>query len=89
MEFFSLRVSQEAIEGSIEINQLNKLEVWNNLHRTGSSQSQYPLLEKQYTYSQIPPAHIGRVIPKSNYDFERTEDVKQYMLEKLGIQIPY
>lgn len=51
--------------------------------------SQSPPLEQYYVYWQVPPSHTGRVSMKSNYDFERTEDVKQYMLEKLRTYVPY
>ncbi|MBO2945637.1 hypothetical protein JJQ72_16785 [Paenibacillus sp. F411] len=87
IDFFALRLTQEAIKRSSEVNKLYKLDVWNNLHRIGSSQ--YPPLETYYAYSQVPSAHTGRAIAKVSYDFERVEDVKQYMLEKFRIHIPY
>jgi len=87
VDFYALRLNVEAIELAIELNKLYKLEVWNKLHCLKDTVC--PPLEQYYTYSHIPLYHTGRLIVKAGYDFMRTEDVKQYMLEKLRDYVPY
>ncbi|MGG1940408.1 hypothetical protein ABFY57_12030 [Paenibacillus polymyxa] len=87
IDFYALRLNEEAIKLAIELNKMYRLEVWDKLHCI--KDSVYPPLEQHYTYLQVPPYHTGRMIVKAEYDFMRTEDVKQYMLEKLRGYVPY
>lgn len=48
-----------------------------------------PPLELFDVYSQVPSTHTGRAIAVTDYNFERVEDVKQYMLVKLRDYVPY
>ncbi|WDH83358.1 hypothetical protein [Paenibacillus urinalis] len=87
IDFYALRLHEQAILWASDLNKLHKLEVWGKLHCIRDST--YPPLELYDSYSQVPSTHTGRIIVKTKYDFKRTEDVKQYMLEKLRGYVPH
>lgn len=48
-----------------------------------------PPLELFDVYLQVPSTHTGRAIAVTDYNYERVEDVKQYILVKLRDYVPY
>ncbi len=85
--FYALEIHPKKAIAEVEcLNQMYKLDIWNELKRI--SEIKYPRLKRIESYSQIPPTHAGRETGTVNYDWTRVEDVKQYMLECLREKVP-
>lgn len=85
--FYALEINPDAIAQVERLNQLYKLDIWNQLKRI--SAIGHPPLKQVSFYSQIPPTHTGRAVESRDYDLTRVEDVKQYILESLRSKVPY
>ncbi|MDN4095595.1 hypothetical protein QYF48_22675 [Brevibacillus agri] len=87
ISFHAIEIHPDAIAEVEKLNQLYKLDVWYQLKQI--SLINHPPLKQIYTYSQIPSTHSGRAFEPANYDLTRVEDVKQYLLDRLRIRVPY
>ncbi|WP_153976923.1 hypothetical protein [Paenibacillus xylanilyticus] len=87
INFCAVCLHEEAIARASDLNKLYKLDVWDNLDNIRGSE--YLPLKLYDSYSQVPPTHTGRVAVTKDYNFERVEDIKQYMLEKFREYVPY
>ncbi|MNW32957.1 hypothetical protein D3C74_99100 [compost metagenome] len=87
IEFYALGIDEEAVVKVEELKKLYKLDVWDELQCIGDSACSP--LELIDVYSQVPSTHTGRAIAVTDYNFERVEDVKQYVLVKLRDYVTY
>ncbi|MCM3570488.1 MULTISPECIES: hypothetical protein [Bacillaceae] len=87
INFFAVEVDPEVIERIKLLNRQYELDVLKNLDII--HQIKQPLKLVDY-YFQMPPTHIGKAyIGEAQYDFDREDDVKDYMLDQLCELMPY
>jgi len=87
INFFAVEIDSEVIEHIKLLNKQYELDVLGNLELI--HQIKQPLKLVDY-YFQMPPSHIGKAyIGEAQYDFNREDDVKDYMLDQLCERMPY
>lgn len=87
VDFYALSLHDEALTVLEELNEMYHLEIYHNLHQLNELK---PLLKIELEIKQIHPTHCGQLNPPaSNFDFNRTEDVKRALLQVLRTRIPY
>ena len=87
INFYAVEIHPEVIEHLKMLNEQYELDVLANLKVI--HEVKQPLKLVDY-YFQMPPTHIGKAyIGEYHYDFNREDDMKAYLLDKLCERMPY
>lgn len=87
INFYAVEIAPELINYVQFLDQQFKLHVLSNLELLDQIQTPLILVDKT---EQIPKTFIGNAnIDRNNFDFTRSEEIREYVREKLQEQIPY
>lgn len=87
INFYAVEIHPRVIEYIHELNNMYELEVWDNLGIINNVDEKFTIRE---SYIQMPKTHIGKaMLIEPVYDFEREDDVKDYMIKQFRHCIPY
>lgn len=87
INFFAVEIDPEVIERIKILNSQYELDVLKNLEFIHQIKQPLELVD---SYFQMPPTHIGKAyIGEAQYDFNREDEIKDYMLDQLCEKMPY